>query len=204
LVGHRFDLKHIYRLVLNSKTYQLSSEPLPLNAKDAAHFSHYQTRRLTAEQAIDSLVQITGFPERFLDYRSLYPAPDTRLPMNVKAAQVSDASVDSSHAAMFGRPDRNTGMEGERAADINRQHVQFFMSYEVGYAIGAGPRIQRLRDAKKSEAEVVEEIFLLVLSRFPTEAERQSVAEYFKKNPGEAFNDAVWALLNTDEFLFNH
>ena len=60
LVGHRYDLKHIYRLVLNSKTYQLSSEPTGLNEKDGAHFSHYRAKRLTAEQILDALVADHG------------------------------------------------------------------------------------------------------------------------------------------------
>ncbi len=80
LVGHRYDLKHIYRLVLNSKTYQLSSEPTPLNQTDGAHFSHYRAKRLTAEQILDALSQITEQPQNFRQFRRPNTAPDTSIP----------------------------------------------------------------------------------------------------------------------------
>lgn len=80
LVGHRYDLKHIYRLVLNSKTYQLSSEPTPLNQKDGKNFSHYRARRLTAEQILDALAQITEQPQNFRQFRRPNTAPDTSIP----------------------------------------------------------------------------------------------------------------------------
>ena len=102
LVGHHYDLKHIYRLVLNSKTYQLSSEPNPLNEKDVAHFSHYQAKRLTAEQILDALAQITEMPEPFPRLQEAQHAPDTAIPPDVKAAQIAEGSESSELAAMFG------------------------------------------------------------------------------------------------------
>ena len=119
LVSHHYDLKHIYRLVLNSKTYQLSSVPSPLNEKDAAHFSHYRAKRLTAEQILDALSQIIESPGRFRVFRRPNTAPDTALPADIKAVQVAEASETSSLAAMFGRPERASGFEA-RAGHGNR------------------------------------------------------------------------------------
>ena len=207
LVGHHYDLKHIYRLVLNSKTYQLSSEPGPLNEKDLAHFSHYQARRLTAEQILDALSQIVESPSRFRLFRRPNTAPDTAIPPDVKAAQIAEGSESSLLAAMFGRPARATGLESERSAEVGEFHVQFFVnSGELEYSIGDSPRIQRFFKEKKTDAQIIDEAFLVVLSRRPKEAEKKKILEYFAQetNKRGAVNDLFWALLNTNEFLLNH
>jgi len=193
--------------VLNSKTYQLSSEPGPLNEKDVAHFSHYQAKRLTAEQILDALSQIIESPTRFRVFRRPNTAPDTAIPPDVKAAQIAEASESSLLAAMFGRPARATGLESERDADVGAFHAQFFVnSGELEYSIGDSPRIRRFFTDKKSDAEIVEEVFLVVLSRRPKDAEKQKMLEYFAQetNKRGAVNDLFWALLNTNEFLLNH
>jgi hypothetical protein len=77
LVGQKYDLKHIFRLITNSKTYQLSSKPNQWNAKDIAHFSHYPLKRLGAEQFLDALCQVTANSETF---SSIVPAPTITLP----------------------------------------------------------------------------------------------------------------------------
>jgi DNA primase len=201
-------LKHIYRLVLNSKTYQLSSESSALNEKDLAHFSHYQAKRLTAEQILDALAQITEWPSRFRVFRRPNTAPDTSIPSDIKAAQIAEASESSLLAAMFGRPERATGLERERAADLGAFHVQFLVnSNEVEWSMGESPRIQRFFTAKKSDVEIVEEVFLAALSRLPKEAEKQKILAHFaqeKNNRNQAVNDLLWAVLNTNEFLLNH
>ena len=206
-VGHRYDVKHVYRLVLNSKTYQFSSRPTALNEKDSAHFSHYQARRMTAEQILDSLSQITEWPRRFRVFNRPNTAPTTTIPSDVKAAEIAEASENSLLAAMFGRPDRATGQERERAADLGAFHVQFFVnSSEVEWSVSESPRIRRMLTAKKTDPEIVDEVFLAALSRFPKESEKRKFVEYLaqEKNRGQAVNDLFWAVLNTNEFLLNH
>ena len=180
LVSHHYDLEHIYRLVLNSKTYQLSSDPSPLNEKDVAHFSHYQAKRLTAEQILDALSQIIESPGRFRVFRRPNTAPDTAIPADVKAVQIAEASETSSLAAMFGRPERASGFERERATEIGPFHVQFFVnSGELEYSISDSPRIRQFIKDKKSNAEIVDEVFLAALSRRPKDAEKQKILAYF-------------------------
>jgi hypothetical protein len=208
LVGHRYDLKHIYRLVLNSKTYQLSSEPTPLNQKDGKNFSHYRAKRLTAEQMLDALSQITEQPQNFRQFRRPNTAPDTSIPPDVKAAQIAEASESSLLAAMFGRPERGTAMERERADDLNPMHVQFLTnSSAMEDSIYNSPRLQRLLKDKKSDAEAVEELFLTALARFPNEAEKKKMLEYLTAEHNgreQAIRDIFWTLLNANEFLLNH
>ncbi|MGA2617536.1 MAG: DUF1549 domain-containing protein [Thermoguttaceae bacterium] len=208
LIAHRYDLKHIYRLVLNSKTYQLSSEPTPQNEKDVAHFSHYRSKRLTAEQILDALSQITEQPSRFRQFRRDNTAPATTIPADVKASQIAEASETSMLAAMFGRPERGTAMERERADDLNPMHVQFLAnSSAIEETFYGYPRIQALQKDRKGDAEIVEELYLLVLSRFPAEAEKKKLVDYLtaeKNRHDPAIHDVLWTLLNTNEFLLNH
>lgn len=208
LIAHRYDLKHIYRLVLNSKTYQLSSEPTPQNEKDVAHFSHYRSKRLTAEQMLDGLSQITEQPQNFRQFKRDNTAPATNIPADVKASQIAEASETSMLAAMFGRPERGTALERERADDLNSMHVQFLTnSSAIEETIYNCPRIRRLLKDKKSDAEIVEELFLLALARFPSEAEMKKMVEYLTAEKGRrdrAIHDVLWTLLNTNEFLLNH
>ena len=208
LLAHRYDLRYVYRLVLNSKTYQLSSEPMPQNEKDVAHFSHYRSRRLTAEQILDGLSQITEQPQRFRQFRRDNTAPTTNIPPDAKAAQIAEASETSMLAAMFGRPERGTALERERADDLNPLHVQFLAnSSAIEETIYNCPTIQRLLKDKQGDAEIVEELFLLALARFPSEAEKNKLVEYLtaeKSRRDRAIHDVLWSLLNTNEFLLNH
>ena len=92
LVDHGFDLKHIFRQILQPRVYQLSSETNPLNEHDSVHFSHYRIRRLTAEQLLDAICQVTGSQESFASW---IPVPILRLPPGHRAIQLPDSDIDS-------------------------------------------------------------------------------------------------------------
>ena len=111
LVSHKYDLKHIYRLILNSTTYQLSSLPNPSNEQDVAHFSHYQVKRLGAEQLLDALSQITDTWENFVN---VVAAPVVVMPAGHEAKQIPDGSTESPFLKLFGRATRDASFESER------------------------------------------------------------------------------------------
>ncbi|MGD0091949.1 MAG: DUF1553 domain-containing protein [Planctomycetota bacterium] len=130
LVSHKYDLKHIYRLILNSNTYQLASRTNSWNASDLTGFSHYQVRRLDAEPLLDAINQVTGSGEK---YSSAIPEPFTFLPNDQRAIALADGSIESPFLELFGRPSRNTSFESERAATpsvfqeqhlLNSSHIQ--------------------------------------------------------------------------------
>src|SRR5690606_7607090 len=64
-VAHRFDVRHLVRTIMNSRTYQLSSVPNDTNRDDERNFSHALVRPLQAEQLLDALAQVTGVPAEF-------------------------------------------------------------------------------------------------------------------------------------------
>ena len=129
--AHDYDLKHLYRLILNSQTYQLSSIPPDRSCRTPRrNFAYYPLRRLDAEVLIDALCQITGTTE---EYSSPIPEPFTFIPGEQRSIALADGSITSSFLEMFGRPPRDTGLESERnnsptAAQrlhlLNSSHIQ--------------------------------------------------------------------------------
>jgi len=212
LVSSKYDLKHIYRLILNSKTYQLSSKANEHNAGYATHFSHYYVKRLGAETLLDAIGQVT---ERWDTYRSRIPEPFVVLPTGFRATHLADGSIDLPFLQMFGRPPRDTAYESDRDLELSmRQTLHLLNSSDVQNKINGSPRLQQLLKDQKSDEEIAEELFCVALSRPPTEQEKASVVAYFsgegkaeaaQKPPrNQAVQDLLWALLNTKEFLFNH
>ncbi|MEK7676207.1 MAG: DUF1549 domain-containing protein [Verrucomicrobiota bacterium] len=203
LVSHRYDLQHLYRLILNSRTYQLSSKPNPWNAKDTAHFSHYQMKRLGAEQLSDAICQVTETSERF---QSIIPEPFTFLPTGHRATQLFDGNIGTAFLELFGRPPRDTPYEGERNSETSLwQALYFINSDQLEGKVVNSPRLKRLLKASQSDAAIIDEVYLAALSRLPEEDEKQKVLDYVAKNKAaraQAIGDLVWAVLNTKEFVF--
>ncbi|MFA6545631.1 MAG: DUF1553 domain-containing protein, partial [Limisphaerales bacterium] len=114
LVAHRYDLKHLYRLILNSKTYQFSSKAKATGPLAEAHFASYAVRRLDAEVLLDAINKVSGTSDL---YTSAIPEPFTFIPKDTPAVALADGSITSPFLALFGRSARATGLESER---INR------------------------------------------------------------------------------------
>jgi hypothetical protein len=208
LVSHHYDLRHIYRLILNSRTYQLSSHAEAAAAEDTVHFARYYPKRLGAEQLLDAIVAVTGVPDRF---SSRIPEPFTNLPPGHRAEQLSDGNIEEAPFAfleLFGRPPRDTSYEEERCSVPSlRQALYFVNSEHLEAKIATSERLKQLAAAGKGDAAVIEEIYLAMLSRLPREAERRAAAAYLAQNKAarpQAVRDLVWAVFNTKEFLFNH
>jgi hypothetical protein len=204
LVAAHYDLKHIYRLILNSKTYQLSSIPTTDNPEGVANFASYPLRRLEAEVLIDALCQITGTTE---EYSSLIPEPFTYIPEGQRSVTLADGSITSSFLELFGRPSRDTGLESERNnRPTAAQRLHLLNSSHIQRKITSGPKLRELIQSKKKPREAAEEIYLTILSRRPTQEELKTMKEYATsgdkgKQPGR---DLVWALVNSSEFLYRH
>ncbi len=206
LIRTNFDLRHIYRLVLNSATYQQSSIPHGDYADAESKFACYPVRQLDAEVVIDSLNAIFGGTET---YSSPIPEPFTYVPEHVRAVEIADGSITSSFLEMFGRPARDTGVESERdhtSTDAQRLHM--LNSGQIQRKIQRSDPLRRIfAMANKKPAEGIRQLYLTILSRRPTEAEVAEVMAYAQTegmNPRDAIVDVAWALVNTKEFLCRH
>lgn len=187
LVQANYDLKHIYRLILKSSTYQFSPIPRSKDPLAAAHFASYAVRRLEAEVIIDALNQITGTTER---YSSIIPEPYTFIPENCRAIALPDGSITSSFLELFGRPPRDTGLESERNNRITAaQRLHLLNSTHIRDKLRNGPALRKLLQ----EGNATENLYLAILSRFPGPGEG-----------GAAGETLAWTLINTTEFLFRH
>ena len=230
VVEKKFDLKELFRLILNSHTYQLSSVARSDQPEAAALFAHYPLRRLEAEVLIDALNQITGTTEQ---YSSPIPEPFTFIPEGQRSIALPDGSITSPFLEQFGRPSRDTGLESERS---NRptagQRLHLLNSSHIQRKIENSPALQALfasaapqsagkfnknrkptkfkpsaaADDAKQPGEIVNALYLTILSRFPTQDELDTVAAYVQSAASrrEAGVDLAWALINSAEFLYRH
>lgn len=204
LVSHDYDLKHIYRIILNSRAYQLSAEPTEKNRSDVANFSHYYVRRMEAEVLIDALCMITGTDEK---YTSQIPEPFTYIERQ-RAISLADGSVTSPFLEMFGRPPRDTGYESERNNEPSiTQRLHFLNSTHVLDKLKKGGGIRRMTRQMPDDSKKIHMLYMSILSRFPTADEEKIAGDYLQsdKRPEiDALLDLAWALLNTKEFLYRH
>ena len=197
LVASRFDLRHVMRLILNSRAYQLTSATTPANATDTRFYSHYYARRLPAEVLLDAVSDATSVPESFASY-----------PLGVRAIQLPDPSLSSYFLATFGRSDRVTACACERQGEITLPQLLQMQNGDAILSKIAAPqgRLAELLKSSTDDNAVIEELFVSCLARRPTPAEADAIRQTLTGDGSrdEKFRDLFWALLNSKEFAFNH
>lgn len=178
LVAHQFDLKYLMRQIMNSRTYQLTSRPRPENKKDDRQYSRYFVKRLTAEQLLDAICQVTSQPEKF-----------PNLPNGYRAIQLPDTKVNNYFLDVFGRPPRQITCDCERAQEPNMaQALHLINGAGVNQKIASDSGlVAGLIKAGKKDAEIVEELYLTCFGRMPTKVEMdaslQTVDEAINPKP---------------------
>ncbi|MBM4038983.1 MAG: DUF1553 domain-containing protein [Planctomycetes bacterium] len=204
LVNAKYDLRHIYRLILNSRTYQQSPIPRSTRPEAEALFAHYMVRRLDAEVLIDALSWLAGDGE---GYSSPIPEPFTFIPERERTVELADGSITSQFLEMFGRPARDTGLESERNNQpTDAQELHLLNSTHVQRKLERSERLRRVVNAAKGNARaIIGGIYLTILSREPAPAEVASAEAYFNKaGQQRGVADLAWALVNSKEFLYRH
>ena len=205
LVAARYDLKHLCRLILNSATYQRSHISPTEDSQGETNFACYPLRRLEAEVLIDALCQITGTTER---YSSIIPEPYTFMPEDQRSVALADASITSPFLETFGRSSRDSGLDSDRNnRPTAAQRLHLLNSSHIRRKIESGPKLQALlRSSRESREAAVTELYLTILSRFPTEEELQIVIAYDQTGSGRGrmLRDLAWALVNSSEFSYRH
>ena len=204
LVAAKYDLRHIYRSILNSRTYQQSPIPRSDHPDAEALFAHYIVRRLDAEVLIDALCWLAGDGE---SYSSPIPEPFTFVPEHQRTIALADGSISSQFLEMFGRPARDTGLESERngqPTDAQRLHL-LNSSHVQGKIMRSLRRLKPARRGKRGRGDAVRWLYLTILSREPAPSELAAAAKYAKTAGGRsAAEDLAWALVNSKEFLYRH
>jgi hypothetical protein len=208
LVENKYSLKALIKTICKSRTYQLASAPNDFNKHDKQAYARYYPKRLQAEVLLDALCQVTDSPTRFNGLPADKNAPH-------RAIMLPDESFASYFLDVFGRPQRISACECERVSEANLAAVLHLLnSDEVqGKISRGGGRADALAkaDDKRSDEEKVTEVFLWAFARKPSKDDLAAALDHIKKLEAKsgpagkktAYENILWALINTKEFVFN-
>lgn len=197
-VKHGYDIKHLMRTIMNSATYQLSSEANATNQSDNVFYSKYVIKRLPAEVLLDAMSQVTGVPTAFPGY-----------PAGTRAMQLPDVRVQSQFLTSFGRPERILCDAAERSSDPSISQALHVINGDTlnKKLANAQGNIALLLKLGLSEKKVLEHLYLTAYSRPPRPDELAQLNKLLveaKQSKQEGLEDLVWSLLTSKEFLFNY
>jgi len=202
-VAHNFDVDYLIRTIMQSATYQASSTTLKENADDDKFGSHYVIKRLPAEVLLDAYSEVTKVPEKFEDY-----------PAGTRALQLPDSAVGSYFLSAFGRPVRAQTRESERTSvPTVTQALHIFNGDTLNNKLRApGSAIDMLLKLGFTDDQIVDYLYLASFSRHPRDKERTALVNALRSAEEQntedirraALNDLAWAMLTSEEFMFNH
>jgi hypothetical protein len=195
--SHGFDLRHLIRTVLTSRTYGLSAQTNSLNAEDTLYFSHAYTKLLPAEVLLDAISTVTGTV-----------TPFAGLPSGSRATQIPDGKMENPFLKTFGRPARELACECERESDSNlSQALQLIGGATVnGKLRDDNGRMATLAKSTLSPEEITKQLYLVALAREPNATEVAAAVKHLTaaSDRRQAVEDLGWVLINSKEFLFRH
>lgn len=193
-----YDLKALIRLICQSETYSSKSDAIPDNLQDRRSYSRFYPKRLQAETLLDAVDRVAMSETRFAG-----------MPPGVRAVALPDTGFKSYFLTVFGQPKSMSACECERTQEANlAQSLHLLNSEEMQKKLSTenGRAATLAAETERSDEEKVRELYLIALSREPNANEMEVTVEYLeqKENRREAFEDVVWAVVNSKEFLFNH
>lgn len=210
LAKNDYDLKSLMRLILRSETYRRSSTPLPENEGDQKYYSRYYPRRLMAEVLQDAITSVTRVSPKYnritlsdgsTEGTSLYRE-------GTRALQLSDSAVTSYFLKTFGRNEREITCECERS---NKPSMVQVLHLSNGDTLNNNLRSNQScvnTMITQSNDGIIDEAYLLCLSRRPSDSERKRLQNIFEVAPETerrgVVEDLLWALMTSREFLFQH
>jgi hypothetical protein len=198
-----FDLKALVRTIAISEAYGLSSLPNEVNGIDRQNHSRFYSRRLAAEVLLDAIDVVTGSHERYAG-----------LPSDYRAVQLPDEGFGSEFLEAFGRPKRESVCECERTSEPNlAQRLHLLNSEYVESKVRGGERAKLMAQRAESDPGVdagnVEQLYRLCFCRLPDHDELDTCLAHLNRGRQrgrlqDAYEDLIWALINSKEFVFNH
>lgn len=176
-IESNYDLKALYSVILNSHAYQFSSLARTNSPEAQAQFAAYALRRLDAEVLSDAINKITGSSDL---YTSPIPEPFTYIPKGMPAVSIADGSITSPFLALFGRSARATGLENERNnKPTSAQALYLLNSSDIQSKLEQGTNLNALiYSSRRPPADIASDLYLTILSRFPTPDELEAAEEY--------------------------
>jgi hypothetical protein len=182
---------------MSSRLYQLDSQPTASNFSDSKFYSHYHVKRLGAEVLLDAIDYVTNVPTKFKN-----------VPLGTRAIDLPDAEYPDYFLTTFGKPRRASVCECERVGEENLSQALHTLNGDTLFAkmTNSNGRLMRLLASKRPPEEIVTELYLLTLSRYPSDAERETCGKLLAESssPQVFFEDLLWSLINSKHFLFVH
>jgi len=195
--AHGYSIRHTLRLIASSAAYRRSSTATPANGADDRFYSRALATPLEAEVLADAISDVTGVAEPYGDE-----------PLGTRAINLV-TSPDSETLNLLGRCSREDSCAGPESGSVGlATKLHLLNGPLLNHRLSAenGHLRRMLRDGA-DDAQLVEEFYLRALSRPPRPDEATYWGEQLGKHPDARiglFEDFVWSLLNSREFLTNH
>jgi len=196
--SYKYDFKKLVRDICTSRTYQLATKANATNESDTRNFAKGPIRRIRAEVLLDIISEVTDTPNKFKG-----------LPLGARAVQIADGKTSNYFLTTFGRATRETVCSCEVKMEPNLSQALHLLNGDtVNTRIVQGALVKKLLDAGKKAPEVLDELYIRCLGRKPNETELKKLLPMIeaqdKKVSQQNLEDVFWALLNANEFIFNH
>ena len=195
--SYNYDFKRLVRDICTSRTYQLASETNETNASDDRNFSHGAIRRVRAEVMLDMICQATESREKFRG-----------LPLGSRAVEIADGTTTNYFLTTFGRATRETVCSCEVSMAPNLSQALMLINGDtVQGKIANGGIVRKMLDAKMKPDQIINQLYLRTLNRSALPEETQKLMAFVGDKPDlrqKGLEDVLWALLNSQEFMFNH
>jgi hypothetical protein len=192
-----FDLKLLIRNIMNSRLYQLDSQPTAQNASDEKFYSHYLVKRIPAESLLDAIDAVTGVQTKFKS-----------LPPGTLAIELPDGEYPNYFLNTFGKPRRVSVCECERMPDENLGQALHTLNGDIlaGKIADQNGRVAEWLATDKTDDEIIREMYLVVLNRPASDSEVATARQFLEDSPDRKvfYEDLLWALINSKQFLFVH
>jgi hypothetical protein len=201
---HKFDLRHLIRRIMNSRAYQLSSEPNETNPDDDVNFSRALVRRLSAEQLLDCQHEAMGVPAAFSGYPRGWRA--AQLPgLNFEKRRREKTTKNEQFLKLFGKPPRLLTCECERSTETTMGQAFHMISGPSmnDLLTHQDNRLAKLLSTGITSEKVIDELYWSTLTRSPSPAELHRSVKHLDSSADRraALEDLTWSLLNAKEFL---
>ena len=201
-----YDLKQLFRLIVGSRTYQLSSSTRRMQPADQPTYAYAPSRPLEAEILLDAICDVTGVPEHF-PVPAFAGVEDGAAPRGTRAVHLKEPDVyASSFLDIFGRPTRFSVPERDTDPMLSQAlHILVGSTYNDKLWT-EGSRVYDHFQSGASDGKIIEDLYLAAFSRYPTREESDELSTLIARTPDreQALRDLQWAVLSSREFAENH